>query len=101
MNTPPRPEDSYPADLERPGLVRTGRSTFVRPVRPEDADRLVAFVGGLSRATLAYRSLGPVVRARDDVIRRGAHVDYLNELALVALAGDEIAGLVRYVRSPE
>ncbi|MGW1712293.1 bifunctional acetate--CoA ligase family protein/GNAT family N-acetyltransferase [Streptomyces sp. NPDC002156] len=106
MTTPPYPEDphagdSYPEDLERPGLVRTGRSTFVRPIRPEDADRLVAFVGGLSRATLAYRSLGPVVRARDDVIRRGAHVDYLNELALVALAGDEIAGLVRYVRDPE
>ncbi|WP_210593120.1 GNAT family N-acetyltransferase [Streptomyces sp. GESEQ-35] len=91
---------SYPEDLERPGLVRTGRSTFVRPVRPEDADRLVAFVGGLSRATLAYRSLGPVVRVRDDVIRRGAHVDYLDELALIALAGDEIAGLVRYVRDP-
>ncbi|MGW1787249.1 GTP cyclohydrolase II RibA, partial [Streptomyces sp. NPDC002143] len=32
---------TYPEDLERPGLVRTGRSTFVRPVRPEDADRLV------------------------------------------------------------
>ncbi|MEU1513357.1 GNAT family N-acetyltransferase [Streptomyces sp. NPDC005811] len=96
MTTPPYP--SYPDDLERPGLVRTGRSTFVRPIRPEDSDRLVAFVGSLSRATLAYRSLGPVVRARDDVIRRGAHVDYLNELALVALAGDEIAGLVRYVR---
>ncbi|MBA4863442.1 GNAT family N-acetyltransferase [Streptomyces sp. PSKA54] len=96
MITPP-----YPEDLEQPGLVRTGRSTFVRPIRPEDADRLVAFVGGLSRATLAYRSLGPVVRVRDDVIRRGAHVDYLNELALVALAGDEIAGLVRYVRNPE
>lgn len=96
MPTPP-----YPEDLERPGLVRTGRSTFIRPVRPEDADRLVAFVGGLSRATLAYRSLGPVVRARDDVIRRGAHVDYLDELALVALAGDEIAGLVRYVRDPD
>ncbi|MFF3850813.1 GNAT family N-acetyltransferase [Streptomyces sp. NPDC002328] len=97
----PNAGDPYPEDLERPGLVRTGRSTFVRPIRPEDADRLVAFVGGLSRATLAYRSLGPVVRARDDVIRRGAHVDYLNELALVALDGDEIAGLVRYVRDPE
>ncbi|WP_210569373.1 GNAT family N-acetyltransferase [Streptomyces sp. GESEQ-4] len=105
MTTPPYDSyasyPSYPEDLERPGLVRTGRSTFVRPIRPEDADRLVAFVGGLSRATLAYRSLGPVVRMRDDVIRRGAHVDYLNELALVALAGDEIAGLVRYVRGPE
>ncbi|MEU9783368.1 GNAT family N-acetyltransferase [Streptomyces phaeochromogenes] len=105
MTTPPFPEDleqpAYPDDLEQPGLVRTGRSTFVRPIRPEDADRLVAFVGGLSRATLAYRSLGPVIRARDDVIRRGAYVDYLNELALVALAGDEIAGLVRYVRDTE
>lgn len=69
MNGPAGPP--YPEDLERPGLVRTGRSTFVRPVRPEDADRLVAFVAGLSRATLAYRSLGPVVRVRDDVIRRG------------------------------
>lgn len=96
MTTPP-----YPEDLERPGLVRTGRSTFLRPIRPEDADRLVAFVGSLSRATLAYRSLGPVVRLRDDVIRRGAHVDYLNELALVALAGEEIAGVVRYVRDPD
>ncbi|MET7475888.1 GNAT family N-acetyltransferase [Streptomyces sp. NPDC005648] len=105
MTTPPYasnpPYPSYPEDLERPGLVRTGRSTFIRPIRPEDADRLVAFVGSLSRATLAYRSLGPVVRVRDDVIRRGAHVDYLDELALVALAGEEIAGLVRYVRDPE
>ncbi|MGA6225312.1 GNAT family N-acetyltransferase [Streptomyces umbrinus] len=123
MTTPPYPEDpeqpaypqdleqsaypqdleqsAYPQDLEQPGLVRTGRSTFVRPIRPEDADRLVAFVGGLSRATLAYRSLGPVIRARDDVIRRGAYVDYLNELALVALAGDELAGLVRYVRDAD
>ncbi|MGI3199082.1 GNAT family N-acetyltransferase [Streptomyces sp. GLT-R25] len=42
-----------------------------------------------------------MIRARDDVIRRGAYVDYLNELALVALAGDEIAGLVRYVRDTE
>ncbi|MFE9649203.1 GNAT family N-acetyltransferase [Streptomyces sp. NPDC006365] len=98
---PEQLERSYPEDLERPGLVRTGRSTFVRPIRPEDADRLVAFVGTLSRATLAYRSLGPVVRVRDDLIRRGAHVDYLNELALIALAGEEIAGLVRYVRDPE
>ncbi|MET7924327.1 GNAT family N-acetyltransferase [Streptomyces sp. NPDC005349] len=96
MTTPP-----YPEDLEQPGLVRTGRSTFLRPVRPDDADRLVAFVGGLSRATLAYRTLGPVVRVRDDVIRSGARVDFLNELALVALAGDEIAGLVRYVRDTD
>ncbi|MGI5192918.1 GNAT family N-acetyltransferase [Streptomyces sp. CA-288835] len=91
----------YPEDLEQPGLVRTGRSTFIRPIRPDDADRLVEFVGRLSRATLAFRSLGPVVRARDEVIRRGAHVDYLNELALVALAGDDIVGLVRYLRDAE
>ncbi|GAB2967660.1 bifunctional GNAT family N-acetyltransferase/acetate--CoA ligase family protein [Streptomyces pseudoechinosporeus] len=96
---PESPE--YPEDLEQPGLVRTGRSTFIRPIRPDDADRLVDFVGRLSRATLAFRSLGPVVRARDEVIRRGAHVDYLNELALVALAGDEIVGLVRYLRDAE
>lgn len=96
---PESPE--YPEDLEQPGLVRTGRSTFIRPIRPDDADRLVDFVGRLSRATLAFRSLGPVVRARDEVIRRGAHVDYLNELALVALAGDDIVGLVRYLRDAE
>lgn len=96
-----RESPEYPEDLEQPGLVRTGRSTFIRPIRPDDADRLVDFVGRLSRATLAFRSLGPVVRARDEVIRRGAHVDYLNELALVALAGDDIVGLVRYLRDAE
>lgn len=91
----------YPEDLEQPGLARSGRSTFIRPIRPDDEDRLVAFVGGLSRATLAYRSLGPVVRVRDEQVRRGARVDYLDELALIALAGDDIAGLVRYVRKPD
>jgi len=88
----------YPDELERAGLSTRGQSTFIRPIRPDDADRLVAFVGGLSRETLFYRSLGVTVRVRDDLIRRAARVDYLDELALVALLGEDIIGVARYVR---
>lgn len=92
---------TYPHELEQAGLFRDGRSLLIRPVRPADADALVRFVASLSRSTLSYRLLGPVVRIREDEVRRAAVVDHHDELTLVALLGNSIVGTGRYVRSAE
>lgn len=92
---------TYPRDLEQAGLFRDGRSTLIRPIRPEDADALLRFVAGLSRYTLSNRLLGLVIRIREDEVRRAAVVDYHDELALLALLGDTIVGTARFVRSAE
>ena len=39
---------AYPLDLERPGLLRDGRSILIRPASPDDADVVLGFNGRLT-----------------------------------------------------
>jgi acyl-CoA synthetase (NDP forming)/GNAT superfamily N-acetyltransferase len=89
---------SYPRELERPGLLRDGRSLLIRPARPEDLERLLAFNGGLSRRTVSYRMLGPVVRMDRKAAAAFLDLDHDDRLALVALHDDRIIGLAEYSR---
>lgn len=72
----------------------------VRPIRPDDADRLVAFHSGLSSRTcyLRFFSFHPVLTASE--VERFTHVDYVDRLALVAVIDDRIIGVGRYDRKP-
>jgi GNAT superfamily N-acetyltransferase len=87
-----------PRELERPGLLRDGRSLLVRPARPDDLERLLAFNGGLSRRTVSYRMLGPVVRMDRRAAEAFLDLDQHDRLALVALHDDRIIGLAEYSR---
>jgi acyl-CoA synthetase (NDP forming)/GNAT superfamily N-acetyltransferase len=92
---------THPRGLERPGLLDDGRSLLVRPARPEDLDRLLAFFGRLSRCTISYRMLGPVVPMGAAATRRLVDADHDGRLVLLALLGDAVIGVAEYSRLPE
>ncbi len=109
MNDTPASVDSslpadYPAELERAWRTPDGASVTLRALRPDDLDRELAFIAGLSGETLhlrlQYASRGVT---REDAARL-LQMDYRDTLAVGALVsapgGDQIVGVSRYARSP-
>jgi GNAT superfamily N-acetyltransferase len=81
--------------------VRTvdGLTVHVRPIRPDDGARLVAFHGRLSPETVHRRffSAHPILRPEE--VERFTNVDYERRLALVAEVDGELAAVGRYDRA--
>src|SRR5205085_9766903 len=69
----------------------------VRPVRPDDEPRLLAFLEGLSEESRALRFFSPAVNLAAEA-RRESHVDYEREFGLVATVGadERIVGHALY-----
>lgn len=70
----------------------------VRPISPDDADRLRAFHEGLSPTSIHYRFFSPHPRLTDAEVERFTVVDHRDRVALVATLGDAIVGVARYER---
>jgi len=91
---------AYPAELERTVVLRDGTPARLRPIRPEDQDRLIALYGRLSRHTAYQRFFSVMQRLPPDWARILATVDYRRRLALLAEVGPEDApeliGVARY-----
>lgn len=73
-----------PAFLRLPGSVRV----VVRAIRPQDADRLQAYVRGLSHESRRNRFLGILSELAPTELARIARMDCPDALALLAFAGD-------------
>jgi RimJ/RimL family protein N-acetyltransferase len=91
---------AYPAELERTVTLRDGTPVRLRPIRPEDQDRLIALYARLSRHTAYQRFFSVMQRLPPDWARILATVDYRRRLALLAEVGPEDApeliGVARY-----
>ena len=92
---PPVP---YPAGWEADVVASDGGVVHLRPIRPEDADALVAFHGRLSERTRYLRYFGPYPRIPERDLRHFTHVDHVDRVALVAVLGDDLIGVGRYDR---
>ena len=90
----------YPSEWEADVVLTDGGTVHVRPVRPADADRLVAFHGRLSHQSIYYRFFSPRPRLSQDDVTRFTSVDYDDRMALVALLGDDLIGIASYDRWP-
>ena len=90
----------YPKELEREVTLRDGSRLRLRPIRPEDQDRLSAFYDGLSRHSAYQRFFAVMKRLPPDWARLLANVDYERRLALIAEHGPpeapELVGVARY-----
>src|SRR3954464_12888795 len=79
-------------------VLSDGGTVHVRPVRPSDADALVAMHGRLSPESIYFRFFSPKPRLTDKEIERFTIVDFRDRVALVAVLGDEIVAEARFDR---
>src|SRR5579864_240554 len=92
----------YPSQLEAEVATRDGSIVHIRPVRPDDADQLAAFLRALpdEDRRLRFFSLGANLAriARDET-----NVDYVRSLGLLATFGPDhqIVGHALYAPSEE
>jgi RimJ/RimL family protein N-acetyltransferase len=90
----------YPTDLERDVTLKDGTALRLRPIRPDDAPRLISLYNRLSRLTAYQRFFSVMKRLPPDWARLLATVDYHRRLALVAERGPadapEIEAVARY-----
>ncbi|MTE21362.1 GNAT family N-acetyltransferase [Streptomyces sp. TRM43335] len=96
MRTPSEP--AYPAHWEADVVLRDGGTARIRPITPDDADRLVRFYEQVSDQSKYYRFFAPYPRLSARDVRRFTHHDYVDRVGLAAVVGDEFIATVRYDR---
>ena len=90
--------EGYPVGYEVDVVLTDGATAHVRPIRPDDAERLVAFHARQSPQSIYYRYFSPRPRLSDKDVERLTTVDFVDRMALIALRGDEMIGVARYDR---
>jgi acetyltransferase len=98
----------YPSRHEREWQLEGGLRCTVRPIHPDDAEMLQAFVRGLSQQSRWYRFASHMPELPARMLARFTLIDYDREMALVAVAPDAAApggrrmlGVVRYITNPD
>ena len=74
----------YPKELERSVRLENGAHLRLRPIRPDDAPRLIALYDRLSEQTAYQRFFTVLKRLPPDWARVFATVDFRHRLAIVA-----------------
>ena len=100
------PADKSPAPKPFPEhwladvLATDGGVVHLRPIKPSDAEKLVAFHAKLSERTRYLRYFGPYPQMSERDVQRSTNVDHHNRVAFVALLGDEIVAVGLYEGVP-
>ena len=92
------PGDDYTWEIQ----TRTGRTLFVRPIRPDDDDRMLDLFHRLSPQTIYLRFHHVVREMTKAAVTYYTHIDYDRRFALVATLSDEvdapIVAVARYAK---
>ena len=89
---------SYPAEFELDAVLADGDVIQVRPIKPGDADQLIAFHERLSTESRYFRFFRVKETLEREEAEFFADVDYHDRMALVALKDGLIVGVGRYDR---
>ena len=89
---------TYPDHWEADVLLRDGHTAHLRPIRPDDRDRLIEFYDLVSDQSKYYRFFAPMPKLSDRDLNRFTHVDHVNRVAFVVTVADKILGVGRYYR---
>jgi acyl-CoA synthetase (NDP forming)/RimJ/RimL family protein N-acetyltransferase len=94
VDTPP----AYPPHWEADVVLSDGGTAHLRPIRPDDTDRLLGLFRRLSPNTVYRRFFAPRTDLTPTEVERFCTVDYDARVALVALLGGEMVAVARYER---
>ncbi|MFI9029246.1 GNAT family N-acetyltransferase [Streptomyces sp. NPDC053560] len=89
---------AYPAHWEADVVLRDGGTARIRPITPDDAERLTSFYEQVSDESKYYRFFAPYPRLSDRDVHRFTHHDYVDRVGLAAFVGGEMIATVRYDR---
>jgi len=93
--------DGYPGQWASDVVLADGSTAHVRPIRPDDRERLIAFHGRQSAESIYLRYFTPRPTLSESDLERFTNIDYVERMAFLALTGDEIIGVARYDRWSE
>jgi acetyl coenzyme A synthetase (ADP forming)-like protein len=82
-------------------VLTDGGLVHVRPLRPDDEERMVGLYERLSDESIYLRFFSPVPRPTAAQFERLTNIDYRNHMALAALIGDDIVAVARYDREDD
>ncbi|HET7326661.1 MAG TPA: GNAT family N-acetyltransferase [Nocardioidaceae bacterium] len=86
----------YPARWEADVVLIDGRAAHLRPIHPEDAEKLVEFYGRVSDQSKYMRFFAPYPKLSDRDVWRFTHVDHQQRVAFVVTVGADIISVGRY-----
>jgi len=89
-------EAAYPSHWEADVVLRDGGAAHLRPIRPDDRERLKEFHSRLSEETIYYRFFAPYPVLSERDLTRFTKVDHRDRVALVVLVREELVGVGRY-----
>ena len=87
-----------PSQWEADVVLRDGSVGHVRPITPDDADRLRSFHSGQSDESIYLRFFAPIRELSDRDVYRFTHVDNVDRVALVMTVRGAIIGIGRWDR---
>ncbi|WP_166353957.1 GNAT family N-acetyltransferase [Phytoactinopolyspora limicola] len=93
-----QPDPTYPDHWEADVVLSDGATAHVRPIREDDADRLVDFYARVSDESKYYRFFAPYPRLSERDVDHFTRVDHVQRVALVVLVGDEMIAVGRFDR---
>ena len=89
-------DPTYPAHWEADVLLLDGRAAHVRPIRPGDADQLIAFYARVSAESKYLRFFAPYPTLSDRDVAFFTNVDHLDRVGLVVTLGARVIAVGRY-----
>jgi acyl-CoA synthetase (NDP forming)/RimJ/RimL family protein N-acetyltransferase len=93
-------QTTYPRHWEADVLLRDGRVAHLRPIGPEDHDRLVEFYEQVSAESKYLRFFAPMPRLSERDLSRFTNVDHRDRVAFVLTVADRIIAVGRFDRLP-
>jgi acyl-CoA synthetase (NDP forming)/RimJ/RimL family protein N-acetyltransferase len=86
----------HPAHWECDVVLADGGTAHIRPVRADDAERVLAFHGRLSPESARLRYFGSKPRLHPRLLRRFTEVDQRVHVVLILLIGDRVIAMAMY-----
>jgi acyl-CoA synthetase (NDP forming)/RimJ/RimL family protein N-acetyltransferase len=90
----------YPGEWDADVVLADGGTVRVRPIRPDDAQRIVEFHALQSPESIYFRYFSPHPRLTEEEVAHLTNVDYVDRMAFVVLRDDALIGVARYDRWP-
>ncbi len=86
----------YPEQWETDALLKDGATVRVRPIRPDDAERMERFHSRQSQESIYFRYFRFRPKLSQKEVEYFTNVDYSKRMAFIALLGDEMVAVSRY-----